>query len=646
MAINSGDNNNTNQTQMGAKLDDAFAQQARTGNSDRRTGTGGQGARQENPSSQAHRQSDNRGEQRGFSFRNMGGMNRSAMGRNPTSEALAKLVKAVTNVYAENADKSFEMQVLPVDMNSNNSLSVSIAIVALRDKQQPNLGVAFHTLIIAGSIDEPAPRFENIGGVNTEIVRVVGEAYDKTMIEVIRETVARAYGTQIPLYDADAEVVPRSFDVNDPQLVWGLASNAAFACSQELETHSAEFQDLNLAFVERDSNLNVRISYANQQVFDAVGQPKRADVEIGFSAAPSNQGQQQVERTSSVSNIRGFLDLTWNPVNQQQNQGGWAQPVQSFQRYAARFVMTALESTQLLTIPAQLLALVPALSLRENNQWVQAFRNGGHTVDGIDLHDIGGVGIEVNFENNPSGVGSRIDTKADSFKPEHLHKLVASTVQPGLIVSLDVPECGSETWYNGVFAAAAAGNPRANQAIIDAANQLTNGEFSKFFQGGRVAIDEDNRIHLGHYADRSGVRRDIRDIDYLAVLNMVGEKDLQVVRDWSDSFVKTGYPLALRLNGRKRILTNLVNDVKITGFARRVTFEADFLDALAKAVLSCGLQIRTIAPYADLGGFERATGDYLRSAMMGSGSTGVFNQGGGFGSNAGAGNRGFGFGRW
>lgn len=643
MGINAGNNNNgqTN-TQMGDKLNDAFAQGARTGHTDRRDGQGGQ--RDDNPSSQAHRQADE--QPKGFSFRSMGSMNRTAMGRNPTSEALSKLVKAITTVYTENADKSFEVQVLPIDMNSNTQLSVSVAIVALRDKQNPTAGVAFHTLIVAGSIDAPAPRFENIGGVNTEITRVVGEAYDDTLIKVVRETIARTYGTQIPLYDADAEVVPRTFDLADPQAVFTLAANALFACSQELEIHAGGFTDINLAFAERDSNLNVRIAYGQPQFLDPVGLPQRGDIEINFSAAPANQGQQQVERTSNVSVARGFLDLTWAPVVQQQQQGGWAQPVQSFQRYAARFVMTGLESQQLLTIPAQLLALIPALSLRENNQWVQAFRNNGFGAEGVDMHDIGAVGIEVNFENNPSGIGSRIDTKSDSFKPEHLHKLVASTVQPGLILSLDVPECGSSTWYNGVFAAAAAGNPRANQAIIDAANYLTNGRFGNHFHGGRIAVDEDNRIHLGHYADRSGVRRDIRDIDYLAVLNMVGEKDLGVVRDWSDTFVKTGFPLALRLAGRKRILTNLVNDVQITGFARRVTFEADFLDALAKSVAECGLSIRTTAPYADLGSFERASGDYLRSAMMGSGSTGVFNNGGGFGNNAGSGNRGFGFGRW
>jgi len=647
MAVNGNNNNNASQsqTQMGEKMSDAFTQQARTGNTDRRNQDQGQGNRQDNPANQAHRASDDQ-QQKAFSFRNMGAMGRSAMGRSPTSEALAKLVSSINEVYEKNADKSFEITVLPIDMNSNTQLSVSVAIIGLRDKQRPQLGAAFHTLIIAGSIDEPAPRFENIGGVNTEITRVVGEAYESTMIAVVRDAVARHFGTQLPLFDADAEVVPRSFDLNDPQAIYTLAANALFACSQELETHADDFQDLNLAFVERDSNLNVRINYGQPQFVDSTSLPNRGDIEINFSAAPTNQGQQQVERTSNVSSTRGFLDLAWSPVQQQQNQGGWAQPVQSFQRYAARFVMTGLESQQLLTIPAQLLALIPALSLRENNQWVQAFRNTGFASDGVDLHDIGAVGIEVNFENNANGIGSRIDTKSDSFKPEHLHKLVASTVQPGLIVSLDVPECGASTWYNGVFAAAAAGNPRANQAIIDAANQLTNGKFSNYFGGGRVAVDEDNRIHLGHYADRSGVRRDIRDIDYLAVLNLVGEKDLSVVRDWSDSFVKTGYPLALRLAGRKRILTNLVNDVKITGYARRVTFEANFLDALAKAVIDCGLSIRTHAPYADLGSMERASGDYLRSAMLDSGNSGVFNSGGGFGNNAGVGNRGFGFSRW
>jgi hypothetical protein len=624
MAVNDTNESTQNQTQMGA----AFEQAARTGNTDRR-------------------QADKRGtpqEQAGtFSFRTLGRMGRAAMGRTPASEALSKLNKALATVIGENADKSFDITLLPIDMNQTTQLNVSTLVMAVRDKQFPEVGVAYHTLIVEASIDPQVPRQDNVNGQTIEVQRVTGDAYDQTMISVVQEAVLRHFG-QVQILNADAEVVPRSFKTDDPAAVYELAANALFACTQELETHNGGFVDLNLANAQHDSNLNVRVTYGNPETADAVGQPIRSDIKIEFSAAPAQTNNQQVERTSAVAQVSGFLDLVYDPAQPQQQMGGWTQQAPSFQRYAARFVATQLESRDLLTIPAQLLALLPALTLRENNQWVQAFRNTGF--GGDDLHDIGAVNIEANMDNNPSGYGARIDTKSDAFKVEHLHKLVAATVKPGLILSLDVPECGTSTWYNGVFAAAAAGNARANQAIIDAANQLTNGAFGKYFQGGRVAIDEDNRIHLGTFADRTGVRKDIREIDYLAVANLVGEKDPQVIRDWSDTFLRTGYDQRLRLHARLRIIRALFADVEITGFARRVTFEAGFIEALAKGAQEAGLVIRSTTPYADMGAFERATGAFMHSAMMGSDSTGLFNRGS-FGQQAGGwgGNRGFGQ-RW
>ena len=244
------------------------------------------------------------------------------------------------------------------------------------------------------------------------------------------------------------------------------------------------------------------------------------------------------------------------------------------------------------------------------------------------MHDIGAIGIEANFENNPNGVGTRIDTMSDSFKPEHLHKLIASTIKPGLIMSLDVPECGPETWYNDVFAAAAENNQKANAAIVDAAMTLTNGAFGRYFPtGAQVAIDENNRIHMGHYSDANGVRKDIRDIDYLAVMNLVGEKDPQVIRDWSDTFLRTNYPLPLRLSARKRIISGIFSDVVFTGFARRVTFTPEFINALEKACSEVGLMIRSVSSYADMGSYDRATSSYADSALLTGDSAGIFSRG-------------------
>jgi hypothetical protein len=601
MAIHDDNNTNQNQSSMGA------AYNAASGN------TGSNSEQQKGGT---------------FSFRNMGGFTKQAMGRSPQSELLSKLVNALTEVY-KGINQSYEYTLLPIDMNDTRSLTVSVLVLAMREKADAKT-VAFHTLILEGSTEQPAPRFENINGQNVEIMRTVGEAYDDEMRKVVSEKVAATFpqAQQLPV---EACVVPRDFALSDSNALYRLAANAAFATSSELEQSRTGFQDINLANAEKDSSLTVRPTFNNTQTVNAVNQPLRSDVQIDVTAGAANQSNnaQGNERVAQLAKLTGFIDLVWAPAEPQNTTFmgyGQQQSPQSFQKYAARFVLTSLESQSALTIAAQAFALVPALTMRENNLWAGAFRPTGFGE--ASMHDIGGVGIEANFENNPSGVGTRIDTRADNFKPEHLVKLIGATIKPGLILSIDVAECGPETWYNSVFAAAAAGNPNANKALYNAFQTLSNGNFGKHFQGNnRIVVDEDNRIHLGYYTDKNGVRKDLREIDYLAVVNMVGEKDPNVIRQWSDTFFPTA-PLPVRLANRKRILMALLSDVVFTGYARRVTFEGAAIDALAKAVQETGVSFKTISPFADTGSFERSSGSNLGSTLMSSDSTGLFNRGG------------------
>jgi hypothetical protein len=589
-----------------------------------------------------------------FSLRQMGGGMRTFMNRSANSEVLTKTQKAIETMYKESGNATFEYALIPIDMNQTANLSVSALVVAVRDKHRPDLGVAYHALILQGSAEDPGSRFEQIGGKNVEIIRTVSEAYDQVMNAAIFEAVQRTF-PNANLFNAEATVVPRDFPLDDSQQLYRLAANAAFACSQEIETRDPQFSDVNLANAEKDSNLTVRTLFAQDQSTDVVGQPMRTDVIIDFQAQPLNQNQQQqnLERTTLISRIAGYMDIVWDAPQTPTGFGissgvpgapGWGPATPSYQRYAARFVATQLDSEKLLTIPAQLLALMPALALRDNNAWVHAFKP-NPTLGGDDIHDIGAIGIEVNMEGDPSGFGKRIDTKTVGFKDESLFKLIALTFKPGLILSMDVPECGPQTWYNSWAAAVGEGNARAYDAVIAAANLLTNQNFSRYWTGGAIAINENNRIHLGYYTDRNGVRRDIRDIDYLAVLNLMGEKDPMIAKEWSDTFLRVDYPLAVRLSERARILRGLVDNVVFTGYATRVTFTGEFIDALAQGCRDAGLTMRAATAFADLRSYERANGGHLGSALLNPQGVGLFNRGTFGMGNATAGGRGW-AGRW
>lgn len=560
---------------------------------------------------------------------------RAPIGRGVGSETLTRLQLALTEVYKQ-ANAEVEVTLIPIDNTSETALAFSALVVCLRYKNQPELGIAYHTLIVEATGEKIPAKFVQIGGSQVEIYRVAGDACDAILLTKVAERVRAAFPNQ-RLFDAEACVVPRDFNTENKVAVHQLALNAGLAVSTELDVRQKNFQDLNLAASAHDSNLTVTLSFARQQLENAVTEPVRSDLLLTFTSQQQNQQQQQVQsvnsgdRTARIAELSAFIDLIWAPVSQQGSGYNPYAPIvqQNTQKYAARMVITNMHSTFAATPPAQLLALVTALSVRDDNNWIQVFRPTPVVGKDIDTHDIGAIGIEANFENNPSGYGVRVNTKSDTFRPENLGQLVTAMIQPGLVISLDVPECGPESWYSSIFSAASNGSIEATQAIYAACNQLTNGNFARYFpDGAQMFADLGNRIHLGHYTDKNGVKRDIRDIDYLAVMNILGERDPKSIQDWSDTFTKTQFPLEQRLAARKRTIMALTDQsAEFTGFAHRVTFTHTFMEALAKACKDTGLVIRINTPL-NTGDFnnERGVAGFIGSAISQSGQSSVFNR--------------------
>jgi hypothetical protein len=559
---------------------------------------------------------------------------KAPIGRGIGSETLTRLQTGMVEIF-KNTNPNIEITLLSIDNTSELGLAYSNLIVCMRLKDALDLGVAFHTLIVEATGERIVPKFENVNQTQVEIFRVAGDASDAILFSKVNEKVRAAFPTS-NLFAAGVCVVPRAFDTENKIAMHQLALNASMAVSTELTIRRKDFKDVNLVDSAHDSNLVVNMSFNRQQLENSVSEPVRSDLLLSFSSQQQQQNQQNQslnsgDRTARIAEISAFIDLVWAPVGQQSGVfNPYAAPVQSVnQKYAARMVLTSVNSTFASTPSALLLALVTSLSVRDDNNWIQAFRPTQSTSKDIDMHDIGAVGIEANFENNPTGFGTRVNTKIDSFRPENLGQLIGATIQPGLIISLDAPECGPETWYTSLFSDASLGSKEAFEAIFAAANRLTNNAFGQYFpDNGQIFTDLGNRIHMGFYTDKNGVKRDIRDIDYLAVMNIIGERDPVAIRDWSDTFTRTQFPLSQRLAARKRTIMALTDQsADFTDFAQRLTFTQQFLDSLARGCKDVGLNIRVNTPMnsSDFNN-ERGVASFIGSAILQSGGSSVFSR--------------------
>ena len=573
------------------------------------------------------------------------------IGRGVGSEALSKIQKGLMEHY-EQTSKEYELKVISLDNVNEPALAFSVLMVAGRLVAAPNR-LAYHILVVEATGDRIAPYFENIHNTQVEVVRTTADAYDSVLVAKVEQKLQQNFPGMEAYINAEATVVPRTFDPENKDAIHKLALNSGLAVFTYLNVTSKTFVDFNLATGRDESQLIVDVRFSDQPQEDLVGEPVRADFAIAFNAqrqgVQNNRSVNAGDRQLSLTNVSGFFDVVWAPVaggNVFQNPWMPQQNIPT-QKYVARAIMTDLMSNFSYTPGAVLLAIATTMALRDDNNWVQAFRPKPIIGSDVDLRDIGALNIEANLLNDPSGYGQPIDTKAESFRLENLGQLVSSLFQPGLIMSIDVPDAGPNSWFLSMFAAAAKGNTSAQKMIFESAQDLTNCEFQKYFTlGDQMFVDVDNRVHLGHWIDRSGMKRDIREIDYLAVANLIGGRDPVRCRAWSDTWTRDDYPLIQRLAERKKIITALTSDsAVITGLANRVTFSAKLMDALTQGCRDAGLVVRINTPLSSADfNTNRGVARFANDALLGA-SGRSFNQ---YGSTfnpqfaAGAGN----FNRW
>jgi hypothetical protein len=545
----------------------------------------------------------------GTTFHNNGFL--SAMNDGADSEYFNRFSKQAQEIL-KNHESPFDIALIGAERKNHTELVFDYLIVATRAKNNKGGLVSYHTLILeaTGPVLDPIKR--PIGGQMIEEDRYTSAAVDQVYVKIAQDKIFKAFDTN-KAYMVDATVVPRGFNPDDRDAVKRVLANAANAGSTEIQVHSPNYRGLNLAHLERNVQLSIEQSFNRQTLQDAVNNPVRSDILIAFGSKLNEQGQQQNSgavnnggKQVKVSQLSGFIDLVYlDPQDMPQPAVpyGYAAPPEPTQRFAPRLVITDLATGMYNEPSAVLLALASAntlndISLGGGIAWWQSFKPTSRNSNAIDLNDIGAINYDVNLEKNPSGFGAIIDTKSDSFDLPALGTLLRAAVYPGMVISLDVPDYGPQSWYLSVFAAAASGGQKAAaayDAIFNAANSLTNGIFEKHFPHGTpMFTDLGNRVHLGYWVDSNGNKRDLRDIDHLAVCNLAGARNPGLIRDWSDTFLRGNeFPLLQRLQGRKKLISGFTHEsAEFTNMATRVTPTKAFMSALAQAVLATNVPVK------------------------------------------------------
>jgi hypothetical protein len=485
--------------------------------------------------------------------------------------------------------------------------------------------ITMYSFMIDGADIRLTPRVDKVDGRPYETPVVIGDIYNsQDYITRAEELIKQARPTrQINLIDAGATVFPASFNI-EQHGVWDLLYKATLALFNTMNNQVDLGEEPAYTLAGRNAGneqLVGRLNFSGEKYIDEVGHPQRHDVVIEMDSVRHQQGRDFSGNSSNVTKVAGYMEPVYaqpDPQNPANNQP-----------FLNQFVITQLATGyDAIETEMTILALVTSTMVQVRNGWADAYlpryANQGKE---LNYRDVGALGFCM-------GDAKRIDTKAASFK-DNFGQFMRDyfRLNQGVIFSMDIPEVGPDAFITDIFRAAAGGNPNAVAAITQACDNLTGGVYSqKVAQyGGNfpMFIDTGNRIHNGYYVNEAGELRDIRDIDMLAVANVLGKTNPQALVDYADSYVASTGQAAVRMSKRLAIIDDVLQGRQvITGFSGRYIIGPKWLQVISEACQACNLvvnpanMVHGLGSGAVLGGY-----DYAAFAAGGAGG-GVFNGGG------------------
>lgn len=570
---------------------------------------------------------------------------RAPLSRDSAGRDLAELTRGLQKYYDDqkNEMNGADIRIVAVPRgsiissttNHSNKIGMILFIVAQGNRH------AYHTLLLASDMPTSAPAFNNeIYGYQqqqqAQAPRTPAALADDALAEVIKERVGQII-QQGEIYSADWSEVPLSFKITDSYAIASLFLNALRACWTELEMKTPGFKYDSLSGLASSAGLLVNSIHFNQdqanppvEMFDMTGLPIRGEVLTNFrSEQPRANIKDMTENTAGTMQLgqtMAYVTLNIDPVAARANRFAYQanpQNQQETQEYVAELTIAGMDmalTPDLGNVLLQLSTLFPVMDYN-TRPWLRNFypkhlqlNGGGGRGENFRPRDLGALNWDYGLKTpRPDGSGvlevRPLPTNdPNAFTMDVFYQIAQSMIQPAIALGIDVPVVGADTWFLRVFAEAS-DVPQAAQAIIKAADALTDGRFSQIFNTKRdrlIVLPTTERVLNGYYTDSSGHFRDLREVDMLFLLNKKGHEDPTIGKQWAATF---GGSTDAQLATRAKLIEDNVHGVVFTGISTHKTFHMDFISALDEAIGNTGFKPRVdIAQDNNRGQFRQAYG--------------------------------------
>ena len=580
---------------------------------------------------------------------------------NDLHERATKMFKA-----SDVANSSLNLTAIKLDHVTYNVFLPAVLVVG-RSPSHPEVAYVYSLLIEREDTIEPEVRTQQ-GGYKTVIPVVSGTAWDKKYTEAVQKAVSTALGISPENVLAfSACVVPKDLELGvsadsnvQSKGMEDLMYNACYAINTKMMDDAGENSGFVLTATAPNEIMTVEPRFGRELCKDLSGREKRADIKLTFSLKRQNSKSGSLNGKDEIANVfgnlAGYIDFI-SVVTEGQVNSGWGTVNQPIQKFSPLFVITSMFTEEAGSLSAHLTMLMAAATMANGDEWVnsiyerhQASKRGGES---IDIGEIGGLNMEVNLPQyrpqDAQGInvafGPIVDTRIADFDRNKYIALVQQLCRQDMFIAIDAPNVGAESWYTDIFRASASatdyGREMANK-IFNTLLELTDGKFAVAFQNitknTKLWLAEPTVIHNGYYVNHNGERRDVRDIDTLAIANILGPNDPTACSRWAATFMP-GVDPERALTERKEMIEQVCggsHNVVYTGYSTRLLLNPAVIKAMLMCAADVGFNMRFVSAYTSgFSGFGNTGFDFGGASGLSSGNVSSTFRGGQFGGNQG-----------
>lgn len=547
------------------------------------------------------------------------------------SEYTNTIAKAMTDIYSKMAEQP---HVLVLDNEDLTNLAYSAIVVS---KLNANKEVCYHTVLLATTGSDPMRASDIVAEATRALqdpnanvlIYTPSDAINHILTDIIEAKLAEVHGSTA--FISTDGVVVKSTDIDTVDLGMRVAAIAYNAVNTEALLSSGLVSDLNIAKAIGKTSPDMRLdcNLYNTVAQDIVGSAVRQDFKVDLVHQDSgNRHELNADTRRREVSVAGYVDAIREDLAGMQQPG---MPPIMYTRLHPNIVLTNIE-TALPTVGFMLLGIATATVMARNEMWLQSLAS----IDPKSPNTPGALNQLTNIEGT-EGPGVQLDFSSKEVTIEEHYASLNRMYTESAVISQDVEVFGPQSQYAAVISAAAAPNNSKARAdaraeIIEAAYQLTNGNFPADYPEYEIFACEGLIIPMGHWTDKAG-ERDIRDVDLAFVCSQTS--DMNLINKWSMTSLPRSITKLDPFLTRVEIINQLIPDAVISGKATHVTYTNKFLSTLTAAIEAAGLKARYESAMVINQQYSTSQfTDYLSAAGL-SGGTGFAHQGG-YGTQTGA----------